>query len=805
MDTGYCAKNADPMSASIHGRSQLVGIGTTLAEHMACGPTKRVEGMIKYVPEDFFVNEIEANGDVVVSKKTVERHVAAQAIEHERNRTSGELFLKLRKVGSKLAALEHPLTMFTKDDCTRFDAFLDNLVLHMKKDDAPEISKKKPPFCLLTLCDTDDAKALRTKVHIFIREMLPFLDSTAIALNEVLKKAEGAEYVDKFMNGDETLDTNKVVIKVFPRPTCIAAIHAARNGQDDGTQDVMNMQASSEMPSLASVVKHLDVTDYSEFPQNFKERQKMKQYLHFSINKRDRSTHEVTHMLCRALHRSSHDVYSAGNKDRRAVTTQRFCVRRAKIEDFVLAMSQGHWFDEVLAGDFKYSSHRLRLGNLRGNSFWVAIRGVEDMESAINSLESLKQNGFLNYFGLQRFGSIDMGTHMIGAAMIRRDYEDAVRLIIKNDDIMERYLARRRTVGPQVFPTEPASDAGGTKRHCTANGINSHEETTSIAHINSEADARHEDKVDQLAVTEDDNTEISDNEIPTEAEETGFPRHRKSFIERELIRGMMKDKTIEDVLRCIPTNVLSIYVHATQSLVFNYALTERITKYGIKPVPGDFAIRAPEFHSKKQCNDDDHSSEDGEEPMDDYYDPLGQQVSVVKEEDDHWSIYDIVLPLPGDNVEYPEFLKPIYEKVVKEHFNLSLDTFATLIKGLPAHQKGRERCMVGVGGGYRHIVSRAHGLQYYVVPNSYQVSEYSNVFPPRFMQLRQVDTYVPDGSMPQREGGDQNELPLLRGSNDDHIRGKTLAVNCSLPKSCYLTCALREVLTDQSLERYHIA
>lgn len=46
------------------------------------------------------------------------------------------------------------------------------------------------------------------------------------------------------------------------------------------------------------------------------------------------------------------------------------------------------------------------------------------------SLESLRDNGFLNYFGMQRFGTSTVLTHTIGCAIMKKRYEEASDLIL---------------------------------------------------------------------------------------------------------------------------------------------------------------------------------------------------------------------------------------------------------------------------------------------------------------------------------------------------------------------------------------
>lgn len=78
----------------------------------------------------------------------------------------------------------------------------------------------------------------------------------------------------------------------------------------------------------------------------------------------------------------------------------------------------------------------LTLGDLKGNHFTIVLRDVKgairtDLET---SLESLKSNGFLNYFGMQRFGTSTVMTHTIGCAIIKKDYELASNLILDPRD-----------------------------------------------------------------------------------------------------------------------------------------------------------------------------------------------------------------------------------------------------------------------------------------------------------------------------------------------------------------------------------
>lgn len=64
-------------------------------------------------------------------------------------------------------------------------------------------------------------------------------------------------------------------------------------------------------------------------------------------------------------------------------------------------------------GDFKYVQQPLHLGSLSGNLFDLILRNVKGKPADVElAAESLKKSGFINYFGLQRFGHSAAPTHM---------------------------------------------------------------------------------------------------------------------------------------------------------------------------------------------------------------------------------------------------------------------------------------------------------------------------------------------------------------------------------------------------------
>ena len=55
------------------------------------------------------------------------------------------------------------------------------------------------------------------------------------------------------------------------------------------------------------------------------------------------------------------------------------------------------------------------------------------MEKTVTNME---KTGFINYYGLQRFGSTSIPTHSIGIEILKTNYQEAVDLILKVNDLL---------------------------------------------------------------------------------------------------------------------------------------------------------------------------------------------------------------------------------------------------------------------------------------------------------------------------------------------------------------------------------
>jgi len=74
----------------------------------------------------------------------------------------------------------------------------------------------------------------------------------------------------------------------------------------------------------------------------------------------------------------------------------------------------------------------LSLGDLQGNRFDIIIRDTDplDLETRVRTTTETVSQGVPNYFGIQRFGATRPVTHLVGECILRGDFEQAVMTYI---------------------------------------------------------------------------------------------------------------------------------------------------------------------------------------------------------------------------------------------------------------------------------------------------------------------------------------------------------------------------------------
>jgi tRNA pseudouridine13 synthase len=175
------------------------------------------------------------------------------------------------------------------------------------------------------------------------------------------------------------------------------------------------------------------------------------EYCHFTCKKNNRDTMTTASLLAKWLKCHPRVIGYAGTKDRRAITTQRMSAHKMKAERLAalnkIANPMGIWL-----GDFSYSKVPVKLGDLKGNEFIITLREVPlsvNLSEIEKAMESLRENGFINYYGMQRFGTSLVSTHTVGALLLNGQWKEACEAILDvkaggmNDSLEARELYAR--------------------------------------------------------------------------------------------------------------------------------------------------------------------------------------------------------------------------------------------------------------------------------------------------------------------------------------------------------------------------
>lgn len=188
------------------------------------------------------------------------------------------------------------------------------------------------------------------------------------------------------------------------------------------------------------------------------------EHLYLRVEKRDASTADAARAMASVLGVRDRDVGYAGQKDRRAVTTQWLSIHLpggATRHPELTARPPVIEDDRFSIREWGWHSNKLRLGHLRGNRFVLVVRELavepaEALERASRILEALTRRGLPNFYGEQRFGR-DADNALLGAALLgvvphpqlgraRRDrHLRRLALSALQSELFNRCLIRRMT------------------------------------------------------------------------------------------------------------------------------------------------------------------------------------------------------------------------------------------------------------------------------------------------------------------------------------------------------------------------
>ncbi|KAK0045695.1 pseudouridylate synthase 7 [Biomphalaria pfeifferi] len=354
----------------------------------------------------------------------------------------------------------------------------------------------------------------------------------------------------------------------------------------------------------------------------------------------------------------------AGTKDKRAKTSQEVTANRIHPKKLAFLNKM---LRNMAVGNFRYVKEPLKLGQLSGNEFTIVLRNVQASSEKVDTvLASLKSEGFINYYGMQRFGTTSVPTHKVGSALLHGDWEKAIDLILMPRDAQ---LSKDEFQKKWKETHDPKATLELTPRYCG--------------------------------------------------------------LERNLLSALVKNMKPFNALEKIARNTRMLYVHSYQAYVWNQMVSKRIKELGKKVVIGDLVLPR---------------DSDQEIP-----------ISVTQDNLASFTLQDVVLPLPGYDIIYPN-------NEVKDWYKKTLEA-----DGLDMNNMKRPQKDYSLPGAYRHVV-----VQPSLVSWSHQ--PYDDYTLP--LVLSDLDL-VKEVEPPQ---------------NTSEGKLKSVLLTLRLPTSCYATMALREAL-----------
>lgn len=116
-----------------------------------------------------------------------------------------------------------------------------------------------------------------------------------------------------------------------------------------------------------------------------------KDFLTFTLVKRGVSTPEAVKSLSRNLHISFKRIAYNGNKDKRALTSQKMSIFKFDAENLKFST------DRIFIRDLAYSNDPCKIGKLYGNHFTVKVRDFNDNNKDLDKLKEEIIKGIPNF------------------------------------------------------------------------------------------------------------------------------------------------------------------------------------------------------------------------------------------------------------------------------------------------------------------------------------------------------------------------------------------------------------------------
>ena len=536
------------------------------------------------------------------------------------------------------------------------------------------------------------------------------------------------------------------------------------------------------------------------------------EYIRFVMYKENRTTADALQQLASASGCPLSAFSIAGSKDKRAITVQQ--VHASGLRDTSkLLKCNLKWTSSgsrVRVAHFAVASRALDLSCGQGNHFAVVLRELSlqgdskpshDLHIACDAVvRTLETRGFINYFGLQRFGGNGpTPTHEVGAALLLRQHSSALRMILSPGGASKPTVRAALEVFASTMDAQRALDLlpprGGAAS--VRRLLNAYRAGLAEAHGTA-----------------------------PEPTETAALR----------------------ALRAMPRRQMLLYLNALQALAFNRAASARLERLDADhPVVGDLVWDRDESAHASPAGegaglacavvaeiaddptDDADVAEDDSTPAASLHRraALPPPVRYLSAEDvasGQFTMHDVLLPLPGHSVTYPQH-------TVAEEYARTLESC-----GLPCESMGSSAStgnaniwclpeLFDLPGCYRPLIAFAADLQSDIIayddhtvplvvgdmdqlePRTNPNLSSSRMAKPEPGPLVTADMgRLEPGLEPQVAAGAIAGANGRHGPEEEHMSSPkrwAWLLRFSLPPSVYATMLLREALHEPLLVEEH--
>jgi len=167
-------------------------------------------------------------------------------------------------------------------------------------------------------------------------------------------------------------------------------------------------------------IQDISVSDFFDRGKYFGEKDRT---VYATMVKCDLSTLEAVEEISSLLRINNKQINFAGMKDKDAITSQLISIRKTNFEDIKNLNSPYIFLKNVYSG-----KGVVEVGKLKGNEFTILIRtdGNFQKEEFLSNVNTIKKEGFFNFFYLQRFGTPRLINFYWGLFILKGDYEKAI-------------------------------------------------------------------------------------------------------------------------------------------------------------------------------------------------------------------------------------------------------------------------------------------------------------------------------------------------------------------------------------------